>query len=278
MNWEKNEADYKSAETEDVDSKKDSVILAETEKRSLFSKTLDGLATLTAFFSGKKHHPIVEKEANEMMEAAKETVPPITFRCKQFLQRDQKLSATLYLAPRVIFTEQAYDTMVTLVGITNDNEVGWLSTVKRDGMNFWIEETFLPEQNVNAVNCTMSDEGLANVAHEILQKEGDIETLNRLRFWGHSHVDMPTEPSAQDVTQFKTLISNVDDWYIRAIANKKGDLRIDVYICEWGILYENVLWEKYSHRMVDELIRWKKETNQKVRTSSFPYQHYNHKK
>ena len=95
-------------------------------------------------------------------------------------------------APRIIVSRQAYAQMNLSVEIAKE-EVGWMGTVKRqENGDFLIEKCFLFSQKVHPTETEISNEGFSELSMELLDGvlEGDEANwdVNKLRFWGHSHV------------------------------------------------------------------------------------------
>ena len=71
---------------------------------------------------------------------------------------------------------------------------------------------------------------------------------------GHSHVNMSTSPSGQDDKQMEVFADSNDDFFIRIITNKQGNLRLDIYDFESGIIYEQLKYiPNYGEK--EEVIR-----------------------
>ena len=73
--------------------------------------------------------------------------------------------------------------------------------------------------------------------------------------WGHSHVDMGVISSAQDDKQMETFADGGHNWFIRIIVNKKGDIRLDLYDYENGIIYNNLPWDAIMSEKEEQLYR-----------------------
>src|SRR5690606_38028013 len=56
------------------------------------------------------------------------------------------------------------------------------------------------------------------------------------------HVNMGVTPSGQDDLQMKTFKDGGHDWFIRLIANKKGEMKLDIYDYNAGVAYIDVPW------------------------------------
>lgn len=145
--------------------------------------------------------------------------------------------------PWVIITPKAYQQMLLYVEIA-DKEVGWMGAVSRLENNcFLIEETFLLEQEVSAVETELSVEGCSKLADELLLRgEEGFELINKMRFWGHSHVRMGTSPSGTDESTMLRFRDENLDWYVRGIFNKHGRAEFSVYFFDIGFAVCDVDW------------------------------------
>ncbi len=103
----------------------------------------------------------------------------------------------------------------------NSTEVGWYGVCERKGDDVEIVEILEYPQRKSATRVTTKgvpeyDEWLINLP---------IEKANKIRFAGHSHVNMPAVPSTIDIADEKTTLSQLDedDYYIFFILNKRGE-------------------------------------------------------
>lgn len=164
--------------------------------------------------------------------------------------------------PRIIISRLAYAQMNLYVEIAQQ-EVGWMGTVKRlENGDFLIEKCFLFKQHVHETETEISNEGFSELSMELLNgavEENEEEwDVNKLRFWGHSHVRMATSPSHTDE---QTMLNNYGSgrsshtgqsrfcfedsgypWVIRGIFNKLGEANFAVYLYKEGIRVENLEW------------------------------------
>ena len=144
--------------------------------------------------------------------------------------------------PLVIISKEALIKMQLYVEGCS-NEIGWLGTAIKNNDNiFFIDDVFLFEQDVHSTTTEITPEGLTAFAEELLQQPNGIEIWNNIKLWGHSHVNMCTHPSVQDDKQMETFSEGGHPWFLRIIANKKGDITIDLYDYEHGIIYSNLPW------------------------------------
>lgn len=113
-------------------------------------------------------------------------------------------------------------------------EVGWLCLVKREAkLVFRVTELYIIEQGVHGATTELDPDAVARLYRKLW--EDNVITMENqhevgLYLWGHSHVNMSTGPSGQDDSQFRTLYSAQPPFYIRVIANKKGEINTDVFI------------------------------------------------
>lgn len=144
--------------------------------------------------------------------------------------------------PNVLINPIALAKMQLLVDICTE-EVGWLGiAIKRDN-SFIIQDIYIFEQEVASTTTEITPEGLTKFAEHILTLPDGIDIWNNLKVWGHSHVNMSVFSSSQDDEQMNFFSNNGHDWFIRIIANKEGDLKVDIYNYEAGISYVDVPWE-----------------------------------
>lgn len=152
--------------------------------------------------------------------------------------------------PRVV---KGSDYIVTICPITlsdiqyvvnvKDTEVGWLNFVEQiSDKHFHIEGIVIPKQEVNGTTTEISPEGLMELTGKL-----SMEDLSKMKCWGHSHVNMAPTPSSQDDTTFDQLFSKESghDFFIRMIANKKGEMKLDIRTRFEGkeeLEIHNILW------------------------------------
>lgn len=148
--------------------------------------------------------------------------------------------------PMVYMTREVFSRMWHFVDIA-DKEVSWLGTVRQTQYgNFLIEEVFLLEQEVSATQTEISEDGIARLAQELIDTRQDgVDVVNRIRFWGHSHVQMDTSPSGQDENQMQHFQQDCA-WFVRGILNKLGCMRFDIFLWDIGVRITDVSWAIYD--------------------------------
>lgn len=156
------------------------------------------------------------------------------------------LNEALIKKPRVTINNEDWLMIQTIVEKSKE-EVGWLSCVDKsieDGIiTYNINKVYVPKQDVHAVTCEITDEGLQEL-YEGFILSGQDEIVNKLRCWGHSHVNMGVSPSSQDETQFLEFSQNCD-FFIRLIVNKQDDINISILDKENNLIIDNLDLEVY---------------------------------
>lgn len=164
---------------------------------------------------------------------------------KERLNPTTKLELLRSIELEVLISPEAITKMASYVEQCAD-EIGWLGTAYREGDTIKIEDVYLFEQEVHATTTEITPEGLSSFAEELLSSgEAGIELWNNLKVWGHSHVNMGITPSGQDNSQMETFKEGGHDWFLRLIANKKGELKIDLYDYKNSIIYLDLPWSEY---------------------------------
>jgi hypothetical protein len=146
-------------------------------------------------------------------------------------------------SPKILISDHAYRRMCLIVEMA-PKEVGWLGTVDRmPSGNFYIDEIFVPEQEVTGAETDPTDEGQFKVMNELAEMgEEGMKKIERLRFWGHSHVFMGTSPSGTDENTPLNYERLGLPWFIRGIFNKLGRAEFTVYLFEEGHRFVDAPW------------------------------------
>lgn len=131
-----------------------------------------------------------------------------------------------------------------------EKEIGWLGKSKKTSKNtYLIEDVYLIEQKVSGVTTELDENAMMEFFREIKETHGIAEVQN-IRVWGHSHVNMGVYASGQDDETFAEYYGDCN-YFIRIIANKKGDMKIDLADKEVGLIYYNLPWSvEYSEELV----------------------------
>lgn len=114
------------------------------------------------------------------------------------------------------FTPEAYSKMISLV-CNFGSEVAWHGVVDRIDTGFQISDILVYPQKVTGATVNTDQ-----AEYEKWLMDLDDNTFNRLRFQGHSHVNMGVTPSGVDITHQEGIIDRMkgDDFYIFLIMNK----------------------------------------------------------
>ena len=136
--------------------------------------------------------------------------------------------------PTVFYTPEVDAQMKFIVNKCNQ-EVGWMGLVTHyeDQNAFLVHRIMLPQQQVHSATTEISDEGLSEIAEELIAEDVDTSTMY---CWYHSHVNMAVSPSQQDEDQVAEYMSSCPI-FIRGIVNKRGDSKVDVYYRDHNIAY-----------------------------------------
>ena len=149
----------------------------------------------------------------------------------------------------IIFEPKAWIKMKGLVE-KFEGEVQWHGTVARAAPDtFVIDEVYIFPHEVTSASV-ISDQA----EYEKWLNELDDHIFNRLRFHGHSHVNMHVSPSSVDEKFRESILSNFgtpsageDVFYIFLILNKDGDIS--------GIIYDFTNNAVYDTNDITVLVR-----------------------
>lgn len=155
--------------------------------------------------------------------------------------------------PTVMISKNALKKMNIYIDECSE-EIGWLGTAYKVNGVYFIDDVLLFEQEVHSTTTEITPEGLSEFGEEILVSEGGVDLWNSIKVWGHSHVNMSTFSSGQDDSQMKVFSDCGHDFFIRIIGNKKGELKVDLYNFETGVIYNNVPWVEEMTREELEII------------------------
>jgi proteasome lid subunit RPN8/RPN11 len=176
---------------------------------------------------------------------------------------------TIYIPLRVLNDMWALTNLVT-------TEIGWMMTAKYENENIILGDVLLPKQQVHGAT-TEFDPGDQAAIYEKMMREDlangvkpEDMRVNDVRAWFHSHCEMETSPSGQDDTQanqFHTV--HGWPWLLRGIVNKKGKIRLDLFLFEEGFLIKDVDWEPLVEKQDDVVEKWRSVVIEKVSALSY---------
>jgi len=194
---------------------------------------------------GKKPHYVVNATGGKYVPATTPSKPAPKPKPLQFNATSQTKTITpigTTQMPTVYYTRDAWTKMWKIVELCPE-EVGWLGTVDKIGGDYLITEVFLLEQEVSGVTTDIESDAVANLAVELESRGIDS---SKLRYWGHSHVNMGVSPSGTDENQTNEYIEHCD-FFIRGIYNKKMEAKVDVFDMNHKLVYQKV-----DHAVKDE--------------------------
>lgn len=127
-------------------------------------------------------------------------------------------------------------------------------TVDADG-DFCLQDMFIPEQVCSSVEVDTDSMMMMRFYKELVTKHGAEETnkiLSELNCWCHSHHNMGTSPSGQDVKQFGELVKasldqKTNNPVVMLIFNKKDEYYCRAYDPATGNIYEGLEITVYSN-------------------------------
>lgn len=136
--------------------------------------------------------------------------------------------------PTIMITADAYIKMRKLVEETS-TEIGWYGTVEEHGSQFLITDILVYPQIVTGATCEQDDDRMFEFELALTD-----EQVNTKRFQGHSHVNMGVTPSAVDENFYKDILTQVNDYFIIMITNKKDDIYLRFYDKTNNLVYEDL--------------------------------------
>ena len=168
-----------------------------------------------------------------------------------------------HVPPRVFFLPTAWREMNYIIDYC-PVEIGWLGLVEQPNKNdLLITDIFVPEQEVTGATTEIDEQAHAKL---VLDLDSQGRDVNKLLYWGHSHVNMGVSPSRTDEEQLAHYIEQLEtsDFFIRGIHNKKGDAKVDVFDVKNNLLFQKVsigLWAAELSETRKEELRKTVDTN-----------------
>jgi len=228
---------------------------------------------------GKRRHNLSEKTGYRpnWTDTQKESkLREISLSQRPFHKADFNTRMESLKTPVILVTKEAATDMGILVTLS-DVEIGWFGLVdKRLGPNgndvYIISKILLMKQQVHATTTEISAGGIAEFMTELIEEDPQLaqEVNAKLRFWGHSHVTMPVEPSGQDLQQMKEF--DHCEYFIMGICNRLGMMRFSLYLYGINIAIHDVPWyiaDPAAH-FEDRVAELKGEMAEKVQEFRYP--------
>lgn len=148
----------------------------------------------------------------------------------------------IFITPEAYFTMQQYALQCPL-------EISWFSRVISPSDNkYVIMDAMLIDQTVSPASAEFSEEELSTFMMNTISEKG-IDFFNEIKCWGHSHVNMSTSPSGQDLRQIRSF--SEQDYYIMLIINKRGEAHVEFYDFKHNTIYKNIRIQLYLQNSDD---------------------------
>jgi hypothetical protein len=185
--------------------------------------------------------PIKESVKEKLLEKYNNTifmntdVVDIKIDIKEILE--QHIAAKNLTEPSIYITADAYIKMRKLVNDTS-TEIGWYGTVtKQPGLDevYIIDDIIVYPQRVTGVTCEQDDDKMFNFEMSLT-----TDQVNHKRFQGHSHVNMGVTPSGVDEQFYRDLLTQVNDYFIITITNKREEYTTRFYDIANNIVYSGL--------------------------------------
>lgn len=177
--------------------------------------------------------------------------------------------------PIIYFSADAWIKMNTLVQSSN-LELAWQATVEKrkfkdreddDTFFYYIDQVYVYPQEVTATFVA---------ADEVKYSEWSLqlpdETFNKLRFQGHSHVNMGVSPSGTDMNTYQCFLDQLskDDFYIFMILNKQGQFTVLVYDFAQDIIFETKDCKIDVLTRTGGLTKWREQAQKQIEKKAMP--------
>ena len=149
----------------------------------------------------------------------------------EYIEQQNIVEPTIYITPN------AYIKMRMLVDKC-DKEVGWYGIVNEmPGLEatYVIEDIVVYPQKVTGATVEQDEDRMFEFEMSLT-----TEQVNHKRFHGHSHVNMGTSPSGVDESFYQDILSQVNDYFIITITNKRNEYTTRFYDVANNILYTDV--------------------------------------
>lgn len=185
--------------------------------------------------------PVKESVKEKLLEKYNNTifmntdVVDIKIDIKEILE--QHIAAKNLTEPSIYITADAYIKMRKLVSDTS-TEIGWYGTVtKQPGLDevYIIDDIIVYPQRVTGVTCEQDDDKMFDFEMSLT-----TEQVNHKRFQGHSHVNMGVTPSGVDEQFYRDLLTQVNDYFIITVTNKREEYTTRFYDIANNIVYSDL--------------------------------------
>ena len=144
----------------------------------------------------------------------------------------------------------------------NTTEIGWYGTVTQmPGLNSYvIDDILVYPQTVTSTTCEQDNERIFEFEMSLT-----TEQVNHKRFQGHSHVNMGVTPSGVDEQFYQDLLSQVQDYFIICVTNKRNEYTVRFYDIANNILYTDIKIQVLLENGTD-VESWLEDTKEQLKT------------
>jgi len=156
-------------------------------------------------------------------------------------QSDTREVRFLKEPPCVYITRAAHRKIQAILRLVKV-EVSFLGTVERlSQYTFLVTEIFLFRQTCSWKETTLHADGQLDLMMR-LRSEGAAgkAKVEALRFWGHSHGELPIFVSKKDESTFDRLMKDGRPFQIMAIFNRRGLSLCEVFLADEGMIISDV--------------------------------------
>jgi hypothetical protein len=148
----------------------------------------------------------------------------------------------------------------------SDIEVGWLSSCRQlENGDIVIDDVFVPGQICTVVSTDITPAGEAELLGDLLSTNRR-DVIQSLSCWGHSHADMTVYASGTDEKQTQSFLrrhaKRGSQFFLRVIANKKGEFYCTVYLLGSNVIVNNPT----LHAEPPDASLWKEWAEEQLRT------------
>lgn len=139
--------------------------------------------------------------------------------------------------PKLIISPTAAQKMDALVQMCRI-EISWFGSSSVVGNNYRLDDVFVPPQECSFGGTKFND---GDFFEMFMGEDGKIPRdilphMNSIRVWGHSHHNMAVFPSGTDEKQTREFLEKFEDYFIRLICNKRGELHVSIYMVDQGLV------------------------------------------
>ena len=186
-------------------------------------------------------NPVKDKVKRKLLEKYDETTFMNTNRIELKIDIEDILNEHIeelnLVEPTIYIVPEAYLKMRMLVDKT-DTEIAWYGIVENHpGLpnTYVITDILVYPQKVTGATVEQDESRMFEFEMSLT-----TEQVNHKRFQGHSHVNMGTTPSSVDENFYQDLLSQVTDYFIITVTNKRNEYTTRFYDVANNILYTEV--------------------------------------